>query len=88
MKRKQIDGIYINLGDLKEAIKKAGHRKYITLSEGSTVIKVDVDKIEEIKLNKYQVCPFCGHVIDSYEDDGDGCSVCRPETKDKEDVFI
>ena len=44
--KKQTDEIYIRLGDLKEAIKKSGHKKHITLNEGSKVIEVDVDYLE------------------------------------------
>ncbi len=42
----QIDGVYIELGKLKEILSQT-NKKHITLSEGAKVVRIDVDKTQE-----------------------------------------
>jgi len=39
----------------------------------------DIPQVIEEDEEDYKVCSYCGHVINSYDDDGDGCHSCRPE---------
>jgi hypothetical protein len=32
-----------------------------------------------------KVCPYCGHVSGTTQDDGDGCSACRPAMRYEQD---
>ena len=38
----------------------------------------DAAFVENDPHDGYQ-CPYCGHVLGTYVDDGDGCQTCRPE---------
>ena len=42
------------------------------------------DSEEDIPPGAWQ-CPYCGHMVGVYYDDGDGCDYCCPELADVDD---